>query len=161
MTTKAAVISDTHGLLRPEVLELAAGCDCIIHAGDLNRPELVDRLREIAPLKIVMGNNDKKWADGILPVSLRFEIESCRIFLTHIKRNVPKDLTDVDVVICGHTHKYQAKEDPKAGVLWLNPGCCGRRRFDQEITMAILTIDGQKASVEKVRIPHPEKPDGE
>ena len=157
MTTKAAVISDTHGLLRPEVLEKLMDCDCIVHAGDINRQDLVDQLRTIAPLHVVMGNNDKKWAEGILPVSLRFQIESCRIHLTHIKKNVPKDLTDVDIVIFGHSHKYLTKKDPDTGVLWLNPGSSGRRRFHQEITMAILTIDGQAASVEKILIPHQEK----
>ena len=65
MATKIAVISDTHGLLRPEVLDRIAGCDVIIHGGDINKPEIIDRLKEIAPVYVVRGNNDKEWAENI------------------------------------------------------------------------------------------------
>ena len=145
------VLSDTHGLLRPEVLEYLSQANIIIHGGDVNTPAIVDKLRECAPLYIVRGNNDKEWAAG-LPLSLTFTIEGVRFFLVHNKKDVPADLSDADVVIYGHSHKYSCEE--RSGVLWLNPGSCGRRRFDQEITFAIMTVDNGHAQVEKVVIPH-------
>ena len=145
------VLSDTHGLLRPEVLEYLPQADIIIHGGDVNTSAIVDKLRECAPLYIVRGNNDKEWAVD-LPLSLTFTIEGVRFFLVHNKKDVPADLSDADVVIYGHSHKYACKE--REGVLWLNPGSCGRRRFDQEITFAIMTVDNGRTQVEKVVIPH-------
>ena len=146
MAKRIAVLSDTHGLLRPEVVAAITGCDAIIHGGDINKPEILDRLEEIAPVWVVRGNNDKEWAAHI-PATLTFQIEDCRFFLVHNKKEVPKDLTGIDVVIFGHSHKYF--EQAIDGRLWLNPGSCGKRRFDQEITFAILTVDGKNPSVEK------------
>ncbi len=145
------ILSDTHGLLRPEVLEYLSQADAIIHGGDINTKGIVDKLREYAPLYIVRGNNDKEWAAD-LPRSLTFTIEGVRFFLVHNKKDVPADLFDADVVIYGHSHKYACEE--RDGVLWLNPGSCGRRRFDQEITFAIMTVDNGHIQVEKVVIPH-------
>lgn len=148
------VLSDTHGLLRPEVLKYLSQADIIIHGGDINTQAIVDKLREYAPLYIVRGNNDKEWAEE-LPQSLAFSIEGVRFFLIHNKRDVPLDLSDTDVVVYGHSHKYACEE--RNGVLWLNPGSCGRRRFDQEITFAVMTVDGGHFQVEKVIIPHEKK----
>lgn len=145
------ILSDTHGLLRPEVLEHLAQADVIIHGGDINTQAIVDKLRGYAPLYIVRGNNDKEWAEG-LPHSLTFAIEDIRFFLVHNKKDVPSGLSDTDVVVYGHSHKYACEE--RGGVLWLNPGSCGRRRFDQEITLAVMTVDNGQAQVEKVVIPH-------
>ena len=149
MAKRIAVLSDTHGLLRPEVVEDIAGCDAIIHGGDINKPEIIDRLKEIAPVYVVRGNNDKAWAERI-PATLTFQIEDCRFFLVHNKKEVPKDLTGIDAVIFGHSHKYF--EENIDGRLWLNPGSCGKRWFDQEITLAILTVEGSTLSAEKIRI---------
>ena len=149
MAKRIAVLSDTHGLLRPEVLEAIDGCDAIIHGGDINKPEIIERLQEIAPVYVVRGNNDKEWAEH-LPVTLTFQIEECRFFLVHNKKEVPKILTGIDAVIFGHSHKYF--EQTIDGRLWLNPGSCGKRRFDQEITLAILTVDGSALSVERIVI---------
>ena len=151
MATKIAVLSDTHGLLRPEVLDRIAGCDVIIHGGDINKPEIIDRLKEIAPVYVVRGNNEKEWAENI-PESLTFQIEKSRFFVVHNKKFVAKDLYDADVVIYGHSHKYA--EQMVDGVLWLNPGSCGKRRFDQEITFAMMTVDGSETAIEKITIPH-------
>ena len=149
MAKRIAVLSDTHGLLRPEVLTAISGCDAIIHGGDINKPEIIARLQEIAPVYVVRGNNDKEWAEHI-PATLAFQIEDCRFFLVHNKKEVPKDLTGIDAVIFGHSHKYF--EQVIDGRLWLNPGSCGKRRFDQEITLAILTVDGKASSVQKITI---------
>ena len=149
MAKQIAVLSDTHGLLRPEVLTAIDGCDAIIHGGDINTPEIIERLQEIAPVYVVRGNNDKEWAEHI-PATLTFQIEDCRFFLVHNKKEVPKILTGIDAVIFGHSHKYF--EQTIDGRLWLNPGSCGKRRFDQEITLAILTVDGKASSVQKITI---------
>lgn len=151
---RVIVLSDTHGLLRPEVLEYLSQADITIHGGDINTQAIVDKLREYAPLYIVRGNNDKEWAEG-LPQSLTFTIGGVRFFLVHNRKDVPSDLSDTDVVVYGHSHKYACEE--RNGVLWLNPGSCGRRRFDQEITFAVMTVDGEQIQVEKVIIPHEKK----
>ena len=72
--------------------------------------------------------------------------------MVHNKRDVPRELPPVDVIVYGHSHKYAQEE--KQGVLWLNPGSCGPRRFHQDITMAIMTVDGKKIEVQKILIPH-------
>ena len=149
MAKRIAVLSDTHGLLRPEVLTAIDGCDAIIHGGDINKPEIIERLQEIAPLFVVRGNNDKAWAE-LISATLTFQIEDCRFFLVHNKKEVPKTLTGIDAVIFGHSHRYF--EENIDGRLWLNPGSCGKRRFDQEITLAILTVDGSTLSTQKVVI---------
>ena len=149
MAKRIAVLSDTHGLLRPEVLTAIDGCDAIIHGGDINKPEIIEQLKEIAPVYVVRGNNDKEWAEHI-PATLTFQIEDCRFFLVHNKKEVPKTLTGIDAVIFGHSHRYF--EENIDGQLWLNPGSCGKRRFDQEITLAFLTVDGSFLSTQKVVI---------
>ena len=151
MAKRIAVLSDTHGLLRPEVLTAIDGCDAIIHGGDINKPEIIDRLQEIAPVYVVRGNNDKDWAVD-LPHSLTFTVEGVRFFLVHNKKDVPKDLSGVDVVVFGHSHKYEEREEN--GVLWLNPGSCGRRRFHQEITLCRMEAEDGHFRVEKCLIPH-------
>ena len=149
MAKRIGVLSDTHGLLRPEVLSALSGCDAIIHGGDINKPEILEQLEQIAPVYVVRGNNDKEWAEH-LPITLTFQIDQCRFFLVHNKKQVPGDLTGIQAVIFGHSHKYFAQE--LEGRLWLNPGSCGKRRFDQEITLAMLTVDGASLSVEKIDI---------
>ena len=148
---RVIVLSDTHGLLRPEVLAYLSQADVIVHGGDINPQAIVDKLREYAPLYIVRGNNDKQGAED-LSHSRTFTIEGVRFFLVHNKKDVPPDLSDTDVVVYGHSHKYACAE--RDGVLWLNPGSCGRRRFDQEITFAVIMAADGHAQVEKVVIPH-------
>jgi len=150
MAKKIGIISDTHGLLRPEVMEILKTCDCIFHGGDINKPEILDQLRSLASIYAVRGNNDKEWAEG-LARTLRFSIEGVEFFMTHNKKDVAWNLENVQVVIFGHTHKYL--EQKIDGRLWLNPGSCGRRRFDQEITMAVMTVEDGKYQIEKIVIP--------
>jgi len=145
------ILSDTHGLLRPEVLDYLSQADAIVHGGDINTQAIVDTLQSFAPLYIVRGNNDKEWAEH-LPHNLTFTIEGIRFFMVHNKRDVPANLSDVDIVIYGHSHRYTCEDQD--GVLWLNPGSCGRRRFDQEITFAGMTAEKRQFQVEKVTIPH-------
>lgn len=147
---RIAVISDTHGLLRPEVIRIVTGCDAIIHGGDINNQQILDQLSALAPLYVVRGNNDKEWAEH-LQESIAIQIEDCLLFVVHNKKFVSSELHGIDTVIFGHSHKYA--EQMIDGRLWLNPGSCGKRRFDQEITLAILTINGKELSVEKILIP--------
>lgn len=149
MAKRIGIISDTHGLLRPEVLNILKTCDCILHGGDINSPEILDQLRPLASIYAVRGNNDREWAEG-LAKALRFQIEGVEFFMTHNKKDVAWDLGNAQVVVFGHTHKYfQERID---GRLWLNPGSCGKRRFDQEITMAVLTAENGNFQVEKIVI---------
>ena len=150
---KIAILSDTHGLLRPRVLEFLKTADVILHGGDINRQSIVDELRQYAPLYVVRGNNDKEWAEG-LPHHLTVTLGGLRFFMVHNKKELPADLADVDVVVFGHSHKYFQQE--KDGVLWLNPGSCGPRRFHQEITLMMADVEDGKITVEKITIPHEE-----
>lgn len=147
---RIAILSDTHGLLRPEVVEYLKTADVILHGGDINKPSIVDELRQYAPLYIVRGNNDKEWAQNI-PHDLTLTLNGMTFVMVHNKKEVP-DLTGADVVVFGHSHKYLQEE--KDGVLWLNPGSCGPRRFHQEITMMMAELTGGSLRVEKITIPH-------
>lgn len=148
---KLAILSDTHGLLRPEVLEHLSTADAILHGGDINKQSIVDQLSQYAPLYVVRGNNDKEWAEAI-PHDLTVTLEGVTFYLVHNRKEVPKDLSGVDVVVFGHSHKYLQEE--KDGVLWLNPGSCGPRRFHQEITMMMAELTEGMLRVEKISIPH-------
>ena len=149
MAKKIGIISDTHGLLRPEVLEILRTCDCILHGGDINKPEILDQIRPLASVYVVRGNNDKDWAEG-MSRTLRFTIEGVEFFMTHNKKSVACELGSAQVVVFGHTHKYFDKIIDDR--LWINPGSCGRRRFDQEITMAVMHVDAGRYQVEKIVI---------
>ncbi|OUP46124.1 metallophosphoesterase family protein [Pseudoflavonifractor sp. An187] len=148
---KLAILSDTHGLLRPQVEEHLKTADAILHGGDINKPAIVEQLQQYAPLYIVRGNNDKEWAEDI-PHDLTVTLEGITFFMVHNKKEVPVDLSGVNVVVFGHSHKYVQEE--KDGLLWLNPGSCGPRRFHQEITMMMAEIEGGTIQVEKIEIPH-------
>ncbi len=148
---KLAILSDTHGLLRPEVLAHLSTADAILHGGDINKQSIVDQLSQYAPLYVVRGNNDKEWAEAI-PHDLTVTLEGVTFYLVHNRKEVPKDLSGVDVVVFGHSHKYLQEE--KDGVLWLNPGSCGPRRFHQEITMMMAELNEGALRVEKISIPH-------
>lgn len=164
---KIAVLSDTHGLLRPEVLRLIGESDAVIHGGDINSQKIIDEMKAAAkpgtPFYIVRGNNDKEWAE-YLPHHLEFTLAGIRFYVVHNKKELPEDLGDRQIIIFGHSHKYL--EEERDSRLWLNPGSCGRRRFNQDITMAVLEIredeetcteSGDETpvwSVERIDIPH-------
>lgn len=152
---RIAILSDTHGLLRPQVVECLKKADVILHGGDINRPGIVEELQKIAPLYLVRGNNDKEWAEAI-PHDLTVTLGGVNFYMVHNKKEVPAELTGVDAVVFGHSHKYLQEE--KDGVFWLNPGSCGPRRFHQEITMMMAEAADGKITVEKITIPHEEQP---
>ena len=148
---KLAILSDTHGLLRPEVVEQLKTADAILHGGDINKQSIVDQLRQYAPLYVVRGNNDKEWAEDI-PHDLTITLDGVTFYMVHNKKELPATLNGVDVVVFGHSHKYVQEE--KNGILWLNPGSCGPRQFHQEITMMMAELADGEIQVEKISIPH-------
>lgn len=141
---RIGVISDTHGLVRPEALTALEGCERIIHAGDIGKPEVLDALRKIAPLEVIRGNVDSgAWA-AVIPELLNLQIGGLRIHVLHDLKTLDLDpvAAGIDVVIAGHSH--QPKINQSDGVLYLNPGSAGRRRFKLPISLALLDIeDGQ------------------
>ena len=147
---KIGVISDTHGLLREEVLEILRSCGCIFHGGDINSQGVLDTLGEIAPVYVVRGNNDKAWAEQ-LPHDLTVQMEGWKIFMVHNRKEMENLPEDADIVIFGPSHKYS--EQVIDGRLWLNPGSCGKRRFGQEISLAVLTVDETEYQVQKIVLP--------
>ena len=149
------IISDTHNLLRPEVLARLSACDLILHGGDISRPQVLAELRKLAPVQAVRGNNDHNWPDD-LPYTLDIDVYGLRVFMTHKKSDLPADLSPYDLVIYGHSHKYELKK--QGDTVLLNPGSCGPRRFTQPITMAVMGVreDGG-FDLERIDIPHEEK----
>jgi putative phosphoesterase len=140
------LISDTHGLLRPEALDALRGSDRIIHAGDVGDPAIIDRLQAIAPVTVVRGNTDREpWA-AAWPETEVVEVGSVHLYVLH-------DLSALDldpvaagfaVVIYGHSHKPMCER--KRGVLFINPGSAGPRRFSLPIAVGRLTIDGSEVA---------------
>ena len=151
---KIGVLSDTHGLLRPEVVSALADCEAILHGGDINRQEIIDELKRIAPVYVVRGNNDREWAERI-PLFLDFDLAGLHICMTHKKKDLPADLSAYDLVVYGHSHKYE--ETQHGRTLLLNPGSCGPRRFNQAITLAILEGSAGDLRVTRVDISHRDK----
>lgn len=152
---RIAIISDTHGLLRPECISVLETCEVILHAGDVGKPEVLHRLREIAEVYVVRGNVDKDWAED-LPVELEAELYGFRIYMVHNKKQVKADLTDTDIVVYGHSHKYEERTEGK--ILYLNPGSCGGRRFRLPVTMMLLTLFPEEHcfAIEKINcLPEP------
>jgi len=138
---RIGVISDTHGLLRPEALAALQGCDHIIHAGDIGNENILQALAEIAIVTAIRGNNDKgSWAKE-LQETRRLQFEDVHLYVIHdIKElDIQPAAEGISVVICGHSHKPVIRQDD--GVLYLNPGSAGPRRFKLPITVAELIID--------------------
>ena len=137
---RIGIVSDTHGFLRREVIEGLQGVDHIIHAGDIDKKEVLDELGKIAPVTTVRGNADKDWA-AYLPEKALLEFEGNKIYVIHNKGKIDDFIMDLPIIIYGHSHKYSLVE--KNGQVWFNPGCCGKRKPDQEVSYAILEIWGK------------------
>jgi putative phosphoesterase len=144
------VISDTHGLLRPEAVAALKGSDLIIHAGDVGKPEILDELRRVAPTFAVRGNVDAApWA-AALPMTEIVEAGSMHIYVLHDLGALDLDprAAGLAAVISGHSHKPVA--ETRNGVLYLNPGSAGPRRFSLPICLARLHIKGDELHCEYV-----------
>jgi len=146
------LISDTHGLLREEALQALRGSDLILHAGDVGAPEILDKLREIAPVIAVRGNVDEgAWAEK-LPMAQVVEAGGLTIYMLHILEQLDLDprAAGFAMVISGHSHQPGQKE--RNGVSYVNPGSAGPRRFRLPITVARLDIGRRPWSVEFVDV---------
>ena len=146
---KIAIISDTHSLLRPEVEKKIRDCDYILHGGDIASKETFERISAIAPAYFVRGNADKEWAEDI-PIEQEIELAGYHFYMVHNIKHIREDLSGIDFVVYGHSHKYENRQ--KDGITYLNPGSCGPRRFTQPVTFMIMTIDDGSYSIEKVDI---------
>ena len=139
---RIGLISDTHGLLRPEALAFLAGCGHIVHGGDIGKPEILAQLAALAPLTVVRGNNDREaWAADI-PSTATLRFGEVSLYAIHDLNELDIDprAAGVRVVVSGHSHKPACSE--RGGVLYINPGSAGRRRFSLPISCAELVIEG-------------------
>jgi len=137
---RVGVVSDTHGLVRPQLVEAMRGSDLIVHAGDIGGVEVLEALRAIAPLHAVRGNNDRgAWAEPI-PVSEVVSVAGRHLFLLHdiAELDLDPEAAELDAVITGHSHRPEA--ELRGSVLFLNPGSAGPRRFTLPITAAELLL---------------------
>ena len=146
------VISDTHGLLRPEVLRVFKGADLILHAGDIGSSEVLEELRTIAPVIAVRGNNDRdEWAKRIPDFEV-VRVGSVSIYMLHdlkeMKLSPPG--VNVDVVVSGHSHRPSIERRER--ILFLNPGSAGPRRFKLPIGIARLTLQGLVVNAELIEL---------
>ena len=152
---RLGIVSDTHGTLKEEVLTRLQGCDAIIHAGDIGKEIILDKLREVAPLYVVQGNNDEDkepWGPA-LPERIVITLDGVTMLIIHNRKKLKKDedLSGIDLIIYGHSHQYS--DTVENGIRYFNPGSCGRRRFKLPLSMAILTIcEGNIEQVEHLEI---------
>jgi putative phosphoesterase len=149
------VISDTHGLLRPEAVAALAGVERIVHAGDIGSPDVLTQLGRVAPVVAVRGNNDRDaWAADI-PETEVVEIGGVSLYLLHDLHELDLDprAAGFAAVIAGHSH--QPRMDERDGVLYLNPGSAGPRRFKLPISLARLTVAGARVQARLVTLEIP------
>ena len=140
---RIGLISDTHGLVRPEALHFLEGSDVIVHAGDIGSAAVLEALRAIAPLHAIRGNNDgADWAQGI-PDTLALDLDGVRLFVLHDHKTLKKwpAPAGTQVVACGHSHKPLVSRHAD-GFLLVNPGSAGPRRFKLPVSAAELVTDG-------------------
>jgi len=146
------LISDTHGLLRPEALAALQGCARIIHAGDIGKAAVLDGLSALAPLDVIRGNIDTAdWAQA-LPERLDLRIDGLRLHVLHDLKELDVDpvVAGINVVIAGHSH--QPRIERRDGVLYINPGSAGPRRFRLPISVALLRLEDGDAQAELIRL---------
>jgi len=137
------IISDTHGLVRPQAIEALAGVDMILHAGDVGKQEVLDTLKDIAPVVAVRGNNDKgDWAQTLADWEV-VEVGKVSIYMLHDVKEIDISPSGAGfhVVVSGHSHKPSIEEH--RGVLYVNPGSAGQRRFKLPVSLAHLQISGE------------------
>jgi uncharacterized protein len=143
---RVGLISDTHGLLRPQAADLLRGCNHIVHAGDVGNKSILEQLAALAPVTVVRGNNDTgEWADAV-PESALIQIGSVFMYVLHdlALLDIDPKAAGVHIVVSGHSHKPRI--EVRQDVLYVNPGSAGPRRFKLPITVAELVIVGEAIS---------------
>lgn len=146
------LISDTHGLLRPEAVEALRGVELILHAGDIGSPLVLEDLRALAPVIAVRGNNDTEpWAESI-DISRVVNVGAVSIYMLHDVKELRIDPAAEGhrVVVSGHSHKPSVVE--RGAVLYVNPGSAGRRRFKLPVSIALLKISGPRTEAKIVEL---------
>jgi uncharacterized protein len=150
---RVGLISDTHGLLRPEALAFLRGSDFIVHAGDIGDAGVLDELRRLAPLTAVRGNNDKgPWAKSIAETEV-LQVAEVSIYVLHDLAELDLDpvAAGFQVVVSGHSHQPRIEE--RDGVMYVNPGSSGPRRFKLPIAVAELHVAGSSVKAKIVELP--------
>ncbi len=147
---RIGIISDTHGLLRPEAIDALRGCDHLLHAGDVGKPEILEQLAAIAPLTAIRGNVDH-WANE-LPDTVSVTLFGKVFYLQHDRNSLDIDPAQqgIDVVVTGHSHKPALCQ--QGSPIYLNPGSAGPRRFKLPITLAIASIDDTQIDFEIINL---------
>jgi len=138
---RVGLISDTHGLVRPEAVDFLRGCDHLVHAGDICTADVLLELAKLAPLTVVRGNNDRgAWADA-LPEQTLLDVEGIRVCIVHdlAQLRIEPAAAGVRVVVSGHSHQPSISE--RDGILYVNPGSAGPRRFKLPVSVGELRID--------------------
>jgi putative phosphoesterase len=144
------LISDTHGLLRPEVCTHFKGCDLILHAGDVGKPEILDELEKIAPTTAVRGNVDtERWAQR-LRLTEQVEVGNWSIHVLHDVNRLKTPKGNTDIIVYGHSHRFAVKKED--GIWYVNPGSAGPRRFLLPVTIAIMNLKDAQVQVEKIKL---------
>lgn len=149
---RIGVISDTHGLLRPEALAFMRGSDFIVHGGDIGNPDILDQLAAIAPLTVVRGNNDHApWALNI-PATARLDVGEVSMYAVHNIATLDIDpvAAGIHIVISGHSHC--PTKQFRSGILYLNPGSAGPRRFKLPVSVAEILVDGPSVTASVIEL---------
>lgn len=145
------LISDTHGLLRPEAVAALQGSDYIVHAGDIGSPEILEELGRIAPVTVVRGNNDNGGWIRHVPLTNELVVGNVRIRVVHDLTHLSQgDARGATVVVSGHSHR--PKVETRHGILYVNPGSAGRRRFALPVSVARLHLEGADVTAELVTL---------
>jgi putative phosphoesterase len=151
-TVRVGLISDTHGLLRPEAVDALRGSDHIIHGGDIGDAGILEALREIAPVTAVRGNNDRgPWAEG-LPQSALVRLAAMQIYVIHdlAELDVEPRAAGIGVVVSGHSHRPRVEQ--RDGVWYVNPGSSGPRRFKLPVSVGELVISGRSVQARWIEL---------
>lgn len=150
---RVGVISDTHGLLRPEALKALAGVNHILHAGDVGDRKILSALGEIAPLTAIRGNIDRSGPCAALPATEIVELDGVMFYLVHDLQELDLDpaAAGISVIVSGHSHKPLIEH--RGGVLYLNPGSAGPRRFSLPITIGLITLSDGQPRAEIISLP--------
>ena len=151
-TLHVGIISDTHGLLRAEALRELSGVDHILHAGDVGDPAILDRLAEIAPVTAIRGNVDVSGKCAELPATELVELGRCLFYMVHAIQDIDivPAAAGVKMVVYGHSHRPEVKE--RDGIVYLNPGSAGPRRFNLPITLARAVVEGCSVRVRIIEL---------
>lgn len=147
MSVKVGILSDTHGMIWPEVLDVLKTCDYILHAGDFAEERILDKIRFLGELYVVRGNSDGSWA-GNIAWTQRFFIEELEFFMIHDRSMAGADAEGADVIVHGHSHVYSEKIID--GQLWINPGSCTCPRWGDDASFAVMEIDGKHYKIERI-----------